>query len=129
MEDGGEDPAVAERRVALKALSQAEYAALSSVCDANGLSEGQVVSKADQVEHLEMFLFNYPRMLGLTIFTNLSSLSIMQQHVDAMGSLEQCVHLKTLWVIECQVKKIEAGILTSPISQLNLSGCVPCHST
>jgi hypothetical protein len=54
---------------------------------------------------------------------NLSSLSIMQQNIDSIASLEACVHLKTLWVVECQVEKI-AGLgrgLHSPTSQLNVS--------
>lgn len=81
---------------------------MSVLCEANGISEEQVVHKADRVEHLEMFLFNFPRMLSLHVFTNLSSLSIMQQNIHTLEGLEECRHLKTLWVIESQVR---AGVV------------------
>jgi hypothetical protein len=74
------------------------------VCEANGITQQQLVSKADQVEHLEMFLFNFPRMLSLGTFSNLSSLSVMQQSIQTLEGLDQCHHLKTLWVIESQVR-------------------------
>jgi hypothetical protein len=79
------------------------------VCEANGITEEDVCSKADQVEHLEMFLFNFPRMLSLGLFANLSSLSIMQQNIQTLEGLDGCVHLKTLWVIESQVRCVQHG--------------------
>ena len=90
------------------------------VCEANGITEDQLVQKADQVEHLEMFLFNFPRMLSLGLFTNLSSLSIMQQQIQTLEGLDQCHHLKTLWVIESQISKIQGLHNCTKLERLHL---------
>jgi hypothetical protein len=61
----------------------------------------------DAVQHVEMFMFNYPRLDGLRLFVNLTSLSVMQQNLTAIEGLDQCVHLRQLWVVECKVRAIE----------------------
>lgn len=90
------------------------------VCEANGITEEQLVKKADRVEHLEMFLYNYPRMLSLELFANLSSLSIMQQQIQTLEGLERCHHLKTLWVIESQISKIQGLHSCTKLERLHL---------
>jgi|MDSW01.2.fsa_nt_gb hypothetical protein len=58
---------------------------------------------SDTVLHVEMFLHNYPGLLGLKYFANLSSLSIVQQPLDTLTGVQNCVNLKVLRVVECQV--------------------------
>ena len=78
------------------------------MCDANGMTEDLLARRGpDAVQHVEMFMFNYPRLDGLRLFVNLTSLSVMQQNLTAIEGLDQCVHLRQLWVVECKVRAIE----------------------
>ena len=60
----------------------------------------------DKVKHVEMFMYNFPVMRGLSLFTNLTSLSIMQQKIKKIEGLNTCTQLKHLWVVECGLTKI-----------------------
>jgi hypothetical protein len=37
-------------------------AALQDICDSNGISEDQLLHRADEVSTIEMFLMNFPRV-------------------------------------------------------------------
>jgi hypothetical protein len=40
----------------------ADDAALQDICDSNGISEDQLLHRADEVSTIEMFLMNFPRV-------------------------------------------------------------------
>jgi hypothetical protein len=54
------------------------------VLECNGISEEQLVSRADRVEHIEMFLFNYGKMLGLSFFQVGSHPAAVQRNTPAL---------------------------------------------
>ena len=79
-------------------LPSLALAGLRSICEANGMTEEHLTRRgADKVQHVEMFLFNYPRVRGLSLFVNLSSLSIMQQQLTRIEGLDACVNLERNW--------------------------------
>ena len=64
---------------ALSSISGDDLHLLDELLEANGLDRGQVANSADSVTHLEMFLHQYPRMVGIQLFPNLKSLSLINQ--------------------------------------------------
>ena len=64
---------------ALSSISGDDLHLLDELLEANGLDRGQVAESADSVTHLEMFLRQYPRMVGIQLFPNLKSLSLINQ--------------------------------------------------
>ena len=106
--------------LALPPLLPPSSSALSTLCEANGITEEQLIDKADLIQHLEMFLFNFPRMTSLTFFTSLTSLSVMQQKITKLEGLEACPRLKTLWVVETKIKKIEGLDALGELTHLHL---------
>ena len=77
---------------------------------------------AEQVRRVEMFMFNFPELRGLSLFTNLTSLSIMQQSLERIEGLEACAQLRHLWVVECRVRKMEGLGACSRLERLYLYG-------
>ena len=77
---------------------------------------------AEQVKRVEMFMFNYPELRGLSLFTNLTSLSIMQQSLERIEGLEACAQLRHLWVVESRVRKIEGLDACARLERLYLYG-------
>ena len=63
----------------LSGISGDDLRLLDELLEANGLDRGQVADSADSVTHLEMFLHQYPRMVGIQLFPNLKSLSLINQ--------------------------------------------------
>lgn len=53
---------------------------------------------------LEMFFSGYPRILGLSLFPNLTSLTIVAQDIKEISGLETCLRLKELWIAECYIE-------------------------
>jgi len=56
--------------------------ALNELIEANGLDRDQVTdsdSYCNNIVHLEMFLHQYPRMVGIQLFPKLKSLSLINQ--------------------------------------------------
>uniref|UniRef100_A0A9J7ZJV0 Uncharacterized protein n=1 Tax=Cyprinus carpio carpio TaxID=630221 RepID=A0A9J7ZJV0_CYPCA len=52
---------------------------------------------------LEMFFSGFPRMVGLSLFPTLSSLTVVGQSINSIHSLDYCPLLKELWVVECKL--------------------------
>uniref|UniRef100_A0A673J9S6 Leucine rich repeat containing 9 n=1 Tax=Sinocyclocheilus rhinocerous TaxID=307959 RepID=A0A673J9S6_9TELE len=53
-----------------------------------------------------MFFSGFPRMVGLSLFPRLSSLTIIGQSISSIHGLEYCPLLKELWVVECKLNEI-----------------------
>lgn len=53
---------------------------------------------------LEMFFSGYPRIVGLSLFPNLTSLTIVAQDIKDISGLETCLQLKELWIAECCIE-------------------------
>lgn len=51
-----------------------------------------------------MFFSGYPRIVGLSLFHNLSSLTIVAQDIREISGLETCLQLKELWIAECCIE-------------------------
>lgn len=66
-------------RAALAVLSGDELRALDELIEANGLERDQLAESVGNIVHLEMFLHQYPRMLGIQLFPYLKSLSLINQ--------------------------------------------------
>uniref|UniRef100_A0A9J8BPZ2 Leucine rich repeat containing 9 n=1 Tax=Cyprinus carpio carpio TaxID=630221 RepID=A0A9J8BPZ2_CYPCA len=53
-----------------------------------------------------MFFSGFPRMVGLSLFPTLSSLTVVGQSINSIHSLDYCPLLKELWVVECKLNEI-----------------------
>uniref|UniRef100_G3U8Y1 Leucine rich repeat containing 9 n=1 Tax=Loxodonta africana TaxID=9785 RepID=G3U8Y1_LOXAF len=53
-----------------------------------------------------MFFSGYPRIVGLSLFPNLTSLTIIAQDIKEISGLETCLLLKELWIAECFIETI-----------------------
>ena len=96
---------------------------MDAICEANGVTEDHLLRRgAEQVRRVEMFMFNFPELRGLSLFTNLTSLSIMQQSLERIEGLEACAQLRHLWVVECRVRKMEGLGACSRLERLYLYG-------
>ncbi|KAL1791201.1 leucine-rich repeat-containing protein 9 isoform X1 [Sigmodon hispidus] len=80
---------------------------IKELCLCNGLSYEMVVQEGSDTSKLEMFFTGYPRIVGLSLFPNLSSLTIVAQDIKEISGLETCLQLKELWIAECFIEKIE----------------------
>ncbi|XP_072284222.1 leucine-rich repeat-containing protein 9 isoform X2 [Pyxicephalus adspersus] len=54
-----------------------------------------------------MFFSGYPKMVGLSYFPNLTSLTLVGQNIESITGLGSCPLLQKLWITECQLTKIE----------------------
>lgn len=73
-------------------------------CVSNGLCYEKVCQEEGSGEMvLEMFFSGFPRMVGLSLFPRLSSLTIVGQSISSIQGLEYCPLLKELWVVECKL--------------------------
>eukprot|EP00762_Andalucia_godoyi_P006959 ANDGO_08261.mRNA.1 Internalin-I len=79
---------------------------VAELLESNGISKESFVA-GKRKKHLEMFMYNYPRMSGLQFFDGLSSLSIIQQDVEVIENLNRCTQLEKLWLCECRIKAIQ----------------------
>ncbi|XP_064148616.1 leucine-rich repeat-containing protein 9 [Loxodonta africana] len=86
-------------------LSQEEI--IKELCLCNGLSYEMVGQEGSDTTKLEMFFSGYPRIVGLSLFPNLTSLTIIAQDIKEISGLETCLLLKELWIAECFIEKIE----------------------
>lgn len=86
-------------------LNQSEI--VKELCLCNGLSYEMVGQEGSDTSKLEMFLSGYPQIVGLSLFPNLSSLTIVAQDIREISGLEICLQLKELWIAECCIEKIE----------------------
>lgn len=54
---------------------------------------------------LKCFFSGYPRIVGLSLFPNLLSLTIVAQDIKGISGLETCLQLKELWIAgECCIE-------------------------
>ncbi|KAM5241625.1 leucine-rich repeat-containing protein 9 isoform 3-T5 [Hipposideros larvatus] len=85
-------------------LNQEEI--IKELCLCNGLSYEVVGQEGSDTSKLEMFFSGYPRIVGLSLFPNLTSLTIVAQDIKEISGLETCLQLKELWIAECCLEKI-----------------------
>ncbi|XP_064342064.1 leucine-rich repeat-containing protein 9 isoform X1 [Camelus dromedarius] len=85
-------------------LNQEEI--IKELCLCNGLSYEMVGQEGSDTSKLEMFFSGYPRIVGLSLFPNLTSLTIVAQDIKEISGLETCLRLKELWIAECCIEKI-----------------------
>ncbi|XP_040333228.1 leucine-rich repeat-containing protein 9 isoform X5 [Herpailurus yagouaroundi] len=79
---------------------------IKELCLCNGLSYEMVGQEGSDISELEMFFSGYPRIVGLSLFPNLTSLTIVAQDIKEISGLETCLWLKELWIAECCIEKI-----------------------
>ncbi|KAM6202627.1 leucine-rich repeat-containing protein 9 [Rhynchocyon petersi] len=77
------------------------------LCLCNGLSYEMVEQYGSDTTKLEMFFSGYPQIVGLSLFPNLTSLTIIAQDIREISGLETCFVLKELWIAECFLEKIQ----------------------
>ncbi|ELW69018.1 Leucine-rich repeat-containing protein 9 [Tupaia chinensis] len=83
-------------------LNQEEI--IKELCLCNGLSYEMVKQEGSDTSKLEMFFSGYPQIVGLSLFPNLSSLTIVAQDIKEISGLETCLQLKELWIAECYIE-------------------------
>ncbi|KAM7323321.1 hypothetical protein ACRRTK_017427 [Alexandromys fortis] len=98
-------------------LNQSEI--VKELCLCNGLSYEMVGQEGSDTSKLEMFFSGYPRIVGLSLFPNLSSLTIVAQDIREISGLETCLQLKELWIAECYIEGLET---LKNLNDLNLAG-------
>ncbi|XP_069888543.1 leucine-rich repeat-containing protein 9 [Dipodomys merriami] len=86
-------------------LNQDEF--IKELCFCNGLSYEMIRQEGSDTSKLEMFFSGYPCIVGLKLFPNLTSLTIVAQDIKEISGLETCSQLKELWIAECCIEKIE----------------------
>ncbi|XP_050982867.1 leucine-rich repeat-containing protein 9 [Labeo rohita] len=79
---------------------------IKELCVSNGLCHEKVCQEGSGEMVLEMFFSGFPRMVGLSLFPRLSSLTIVGQSISSIQGLEYCPLLKELWVVECKLNEI-----------------------
>ncbi|XP_053476171.1 leucine-rich repeat-containing protein 9 isoform X2 [Ictalurus furcatus] len=79
---------------------------IKELCVCNGLSYEKICEDGSGVEALEVFFSGFPRMVGLSLFPRLVTLTIVGQNVREIQGLEDCPLLRELWVAECQLTEI-----------------------
>ncbi|XP_053088423.1 leucine-rich repeat-containing protein 9 isoform X1 [Pangasianodon hypophthalmus] len=79
---------------------------IKELCVCNGVSYEKVREDGSGVEALEAFFSGFPRMVGLSLFPRLLSLTIVGQNVRKIQGLDDCPRLRELWVAECQLTEI-----------------------
>ena len=100
---------------------------LQELCLNNGLSQKQFVQRASSVTCLDMFLGDWSQMQSVRHFTNITSLTIIQQrNLTTLEGLDSCPLLDKLWVIECSLKRIEGLEKCVQLTELNLSSNSIC---
>ncbi|XP_038612832.1 leucine-rich repeat-containing protein 9 isoform X2 [Tachyglossus aculeatus] len=80
---------------------------IKELCSCNGLSYEKIEQEGSEISKLEMFFSGYPRIVGLSLFPNLTSLTVVGQEIQKIAGLEFCLFLKELWLAECLILKIE----------------------
>ncbi|XP_040831655.1 leucine-rich repeat-containing protein 9 [Ochotona curzoniae] len=99
-------------------LNQEEI--IKELCLCNGLSYEVVGKQGSDTSKLEMFFSGYPRIVGLSLFSDLTSLTIVAQDIKEISGLETCFHLKEVWIAECFIEKIGGLQKCSKLEKLYL---------
>ncbi|XP_076841776.1 leucine-rich repeat-containing protein 9 isoform X2 [Brachyhypopomus gauderio] len=79
---------------------------IKELCTCNGISYEKVAQDGSGITTLEMFFSGFPRMVGLSLFPNLSTLTVVGQCIEHIQGLEHCPLLRELWVVECHLTEI-----------------------
>ncbi|XP_030880362.1 leucine-rich repeat-containing protein 9 [Leptonychotes weddellii] len=98
-------------------LNQEEI--IKELCLCNGLSYEMVGQEGSDTSKLEMFFSGYPCIVGLSLFPNLTSLTIVAQDIKEISGLETCLRLKELWIAECCIEGLQT---LKNLNDLNLAG-------
>ncbi|GAX73782.1 hypothetical protein CEUSTIGMA_g1233.t1 [Chlamydomonas eustigma] len=101
-------------------LSSDELRSLDELLEANGLEMEQLQNAPDTISHIEMFLHQYPRMLGIQAFQHLKSLSLINQEIKEIEGLGACTSLEKLYLIENHIKKIKGLDMLINLKELYL---------
>ncbi|XP_068110533.1 leucine-rich repeat-containing protein 9 [Hyperolius riggenbachi] len=80
---------------------------IKELCVCNGVNHDKIAQEGPATRMLEMFFFGYPKMVGLSCFPNLTSLTLVGQNIESIAGLECCPQLQELWIAECRLTKIE----------------------
>ncbi|XP_054827925.1 leucine-rich repeat-containing protein 9 [Eublepharis macularius] len=80
---------------------------IKELCTCNGLCYERIEHEGAETQTLEMFFSGYPRIVGLSFFPNLTSLTLVRQSIQTISDLENCPLLRELWLAECCLTKIE----------------------
>ncbi|KAF7710766.1 leucine-rich repeat-containing protein 9 isoform X1 [Silurus meridionalis] len=79
---------------------------IKELCACNGMSYESVCKDGSGVEALEVFFSGFPRMVGLSLFPHLATLTIVGQNICKIQGLDWCPQLQELWVAECKLTEI-----------------------
>eukprot|EP00873_Tetraselmis_striata_P036490 jgi/Tetstr1/456754/TSEL_043451.t1 len=101
-------------------LSGRYRAAFEELLEGNGITEDAVAGNAHDITELEMFLFNFPRMVCLDLFSHLTQLTITQQSITKIENLHGCPRLENLWLNENSIEAIEGLEACSQLRRLYL---------
>ena len=76
-------------------------------CLSNGVNFNKIQSgEPSNVEVLELFFSNYPRIVHMHLFPCLTSLCLVGQPIQKINGLSSLKLLKELWMCECQIKVV-----------------------
>uniref|UniRef100_A0A8C5DWS7 Leucine rich repeat containing 9 n=1 Tax=Gouania willdenowi TaxID=441366 RepID=A0A8C5DWS7_GOUWI len=89
-------------------------------CIINGLCYEKIAQEGSNTTSLELFFSGYPRMVGLSLFSNLCQLTIVNQNVELIQGLECCPLLSELWIAECHLTEISGLQSCSQLEKLYL---------
>ena len=93
-----------------------------ALCEANGVREERLLRAPHEVEELEMFLYNCPRLRCLDFFPHLRSLKVTQQTISKVEGLGALRRLEELWFTEMQLAKIQGLEGCTQLRRLFLHG-------
>nr|XP_008166478.1 leucine-rich repeat-containing protein 9 isoform X7 [Chrysemys picta bellii] len=80
---------------------------IKELCTSNGLSYEKIDQEGPETSTLEMFFSGYPKIVGMSFFPNLTTLTLVGQSIQKISDLEYCPLLKNLWIAECCLTKID----------------------
>ncbi|XP_028294839.1 leucine-rich repeat-containing protein 9 isoform X2 [Gouania willdenowi] len=93
---------------------------IQKMCIINGLCYEKIAQEGSNTTSLELFFSGYPRMVGLSLFSNLCQLTIVNQNVELIQGLECCPLLSELWIAECHLTEISGLQSCSQLEKLYL---------
>ncbi|XP_060780549.1 leucine-rich repeat-containing protein 9 [Neoarius graeffei] len=87
-------------------VGQNDEEIIRELCVCNGVCYEKICEYGSGLEALEVFFSGFPRMVGLSLFPRLVTLTIVGQNVHKIQGLDDCPLLQELWVAECQLTEI-----------------------